>query len=198
MRKSNLLMLLGGAIILAVGGYFLFRSGGSSDFSGLQDKKASSQLVGDISPPSINGSFKKGEKIPPVSFSGLNGNRYLLDDFSGKPIVIDFWAAWCPFCVSEMPELEKLQQKYPNEVVIIGVHRTDTEGAAAGFNFAKERGVTYLLGSDLDGSLYRAAGGFGMPVAIFIDPGGVVVEIKSGPKTGDEIAEKIEKLVEKK
>ena len=95
-----------------------------------------------------------------------------------------------------MPELQKASEKYEKDLVIIGVHRTDTERASVGQKFATERGVTYLFATDADGSLYRASTGVGMPTAAFIDKNGVVIEIKSGPKTAGEIEEKVIKLIE--
>ena len=125
----------------------------------------------------------------------FEGGTHTISDYKGKAVVLDFWAGWCPFCVAELPLLQEAQDKYPEDLVMIGVHRTDTESLSTGIRFANERGVSYLLVSDSNGSLYKAAGGFGMPVSVFIDKEGVVQEIKSGPKTEEEIKEKIEKLI---
>lgn len=139
--------------------------------------------------------FNKGEQAPEFVLTDFAGQTHRLSDFQGRAVVLDYWAAWCPFCVEEMPKLQEVQDKYKDKLVMIGVHRTDTEKTAVGQKFAADRGVSYLLVVDNDGSLYRAAGGFGMPVAVFIDKSGVVQEVKSGAKTGKEIEEKVEKLV---
>lgn len=143
----------------------------------------------------ISENFVKGQIAPDVTFTDFNGNIHNLSDFRGKAVVLDFWAAWCPFCIEEMPELQKAQERYKDKLVIIGIHRTETERKDIGFEFAKARGVSYLLVTDSDGSLYRASGGIGMPVAVFINGEGRVVEIKSGPKTAGEIGGKIQNLV---
>ena len=44
-----------------------------------------------------------------------------LTDFRGKIVVLDFWGSWCGPCISELPDLVKLAQKYPNQVQIVGV-----------------------------------------------------------------------------
>ena len=108
---------------------------------------------------------------------------------------MDFWAAWCPFCIEEMPELQTAQEEYGEDLVMIGIHRTDTEKAETGLKFAEDRDISYLLVSDSNGALYEASGGFGMPVAVFIDRKGVVQDIKVGPKTKEEIKEKVSKLL---
>jgi peroxiredoxin len=173
---------------------FLFSRSKGSNKEQLPDQtqKTNDQVT---STSEIRGSFIKGEKAPEVDLVDFDGAAHLLSDFKGKAVIVDFWAGWCPFCVEEMPELQKTQDEFSEDLVIIGIHRTDTEKISTGLEFSQKQGVSYLLVSDKSGSLYRAAGGFGMPVAVFIDKQGKVVEIKSGPKTKEEIKEKVERLV---
>lgn len=182
MKKSYLILLA--LVILGAGAFFLF--GGKRQTSNFSQNQAPTQVAG---------SFVKGQKAPDVTLIDFDGGLHKLSDFKGKAVVLDFWAAWCPFCIAEMPQLQAAQDKYGDDLVMIGVHRTDTENKDTGLKFANEGGVSYLLVSDSDGSLYRASGGFGMPTAIFIDQKGIVKEIKTGPKTDEEIEEKISSLV---
>jgi thiol-disulfide isomerase/thioredoxin len=48
------------------------------------------------------------------SFPGLDGKPFALASCLGKPVVLNFWASWCPPCVKEMPDLESLHKKYPS------------------------------------------------------------------------------------
>lgn len=185
--KFDKLAILVVVVLVVLGGGFLLLRGGQKTQEVQEFKPQAAQVAGN---------FVKGNKAPDVSFVDFEGETYKLSDFAGKAIVLDFWAGWCPFCIEEMPELQKAQDKHGDELVMVGVHRTDTESINTGLKFAKDLDVSYLLVSDADGSLYRAAGGFGMPVAVFIDKEGVVQEIKSGPKTTDEIEQKVAKLVE--
>lgn len=156
---------------------------------GLRQGENASQGVSD-------GRFVKGQKAPIFVLETFDGQSLdLATAYGTKAVVLDFWAAWCPFCVAEMPELQKAQRQYGDDLLMIGVHRTDTEAVSTGQRFAQERGVTYPLVKDSDGSLYRASGGLGMPVAVFIDKDGIVREVKSGPKTAEEIGEKVGALV---
>ncbi len=143
----------------------------------------------------LGGSFVKGQRAPAIVVESFEGKEVDLSQHYGKrAVVLDFWAGWCPYCVEEMPELQKAAEKYKDRLVVIGVHRTETESVKLGEKFAQDKGVTYMLVKD-DGSLYKATGGVGMPVAVFIDKTGRVVEIKTGPKTAEEIGEKIESLL---
>lgn len=159
--------------------------GGNSLLQGQKQEEGGSQEVS-------GGRFVKGQKAPALKLQTFDGGTVDLATVYGtEAVVLDFWAAWCPFCVAEMPELQKAQRQYGDDLLMVGVHRTDTEAVSTGQRFADERGVTYLLVTDSDGSLYRAAGGLGMPVAVFIDRDGIVTEVKSGPKTAEEIGEKV-------
>jgi peroxiredoxin len=188
--NKNLIVAIAVILVLGVGGYFVFSRKGASP---PRDERAGVQI--DTQPAQVAGSFVKGQSAPDVAFTDFDGNTHNLSDFAGQVVVLDFWAAWCPFCLEEMPELQAAQDRYGDKLIMIGVHRTDTEKAIRGLKFAEDRGVSYLLVSDTDGALYRAAGGFGMPVAVFIDRNGVVTEVKSGPKTTQEIEEKVGNLV---
>lgn len=143
-------------------------------------------------------SFTIGQKAPDFALKDFDGKEVKLSDFyRQKAVVLDFWAAWCPFCVEEMPALEKAQQAYKENLVMIGVHRTDSgEAIETGKKFADERGVTYLLLQGT-GEIYKAStkGLNAMPVAVFIDKNGIVQDMKFGPKTEEEIKEKVEKLL---
>lgn len=184
MKDSSKIVLLAVIFAALLGGFLLFRGSGQPG-----------QETERFSPAQVQGSFVRGQEAPDVAFTDFEGNNHNLSDFAGKAVVLDFWAGWCRFCIAEMPELQKAQEQYGEELVIVGVHRTDTESKSTGEKFAQEVGAEYLLVTDPDGSLYRAAGGFGMPVAVFINKEGVVTEIKSGPKTADEIEEKISRIM---
>jgi len=187
--NKNLIAAIAVILVLGVGGFLVFRGSGQDSTTSGDSQTTESR------PAEVSGSFTKGQEAPDVSFTDFDGNTHNLSDFTGQAVVLDYWADWCPFCRAEMPELQAAQDKYGDDLVMVGVHRTDTESKEVGQRFADKIGITYLLVVDPDDSLYRAAGGFGMPVAVFIDKDGVVTEIKSGPKTKEEIEEKVGKLI---
>ncbi|MBI2314456.1 redoxin domain-containing protein [Candidatus Daviesbacteria bacterium] len=138
-----------------------------------------------------------GQKTADFELEDFNGNKVKLSDFRGKPVFIDFWAAWCPFCVEEMPEIDKVHKEFGDKLVVLGIHRSETEEIGEGAQFAQERGVTYTLLKDSTGQVYKTfTGGRNfMPYAVYIDKDGVIRSIKAGPKTAEEIKKNVEELI---
>lgn len=148
-------------------------------------------------PTQVSGSSEEGQKVPEFELEDFNGNTVKVASPSGKPIFIDFWAAWCPFCVDEMPQIEKIHQEFKDKLTVYGIHRSETEGIDKGAQFARERGVTYPLLKDSSGSVYKTlTGGRNfMPYALYIDKAGKIVRVKAGPKTAEEMRAAIKELV---
>ncbi len=73
----------------------------------------------------------------------LDGKTVRLSDFKGKPVLIDFWATWCPPCRASIPEIEKLYKKYSSKgLVVFGISLDEGDWDAVK-SFAAEVGITY-------------------------------------------------------
>lgn len=142
-------------------------------------------------------SVKIGQPAPNFSLESFDGDTVTLADLKGKAVFIDFWAGWCPFCVGEMPQIEKISNEFKDELIVLGIHRTDTEDVVTGTQFAKETGVTYQLLKDSDGSTYKilGAGQSAMPLAVYIDKEGNISKILFGPKTESQMRENVKKIL---
>ena len=125
-----------------------------------------------------------GEEIPSCSFEGFDGQLLKLDDLLGKPTVINFWATWCTFCISEMPALQTVYSSLNGRVWFLGADLLDVQGEtrAAATAFGKRTGVKYPLVFDTDGILF---GHFAakpiLPVTIFVRANGKVAYRRFGP-----------------
>jgi thiol-disulfide isomerase/thioredoxin len=133
------------------------------------------------------------DPAPEATFTYFDGTQGSFADFEGKPVVVNFWASWCPACIAEMPGIEATFKRFEGEVVFIGFDVQDTRDNA--LRLVEETGVTYLLADDPDGLLLSAFGGIAMPTTVFIDADGGVVETFSGFLTEDLLVERIETLL---
>lgn len=123
---------------------------------------------------------------PDFEISDFDGLRHRLSDFRGKTVYVTFWASWCGPCKRELPDIQELQKRHPDDLVVIAVNRGEPLGRATGFFEGLTRadggkGVSFPVnGMDPDDTLYDAYRGLGMPVSVFIDPDGVVTSVHNG------------------
>ena len=110
------------------------------------------------------------------------GNMVKLSDFFGKPIVLNFWASWCPPCKAELPDFDDACKKYDGEVVFLMVNMTDNqmETVEVAKDFIKTYGYDFPVYFDVS---YEAAMVYGIrsiPQTYFINAEGEVVTMATG------------------
>lgn len=134
-------------------------------------------------------------KAPSFALQDYDGKTVRLEDFAGKPLVINSWAAWCPFCRKELVDFAAAQKEFGNKVVIIAIDRAETKDTAK--KYTDELGVTadFIFLLDPSDSFYQSIGGFSMPETIFVDSNGSIIFHKRGPMESTEIREKIQKML---
>jgi peroxiredoxin len=107
------------------------------------------------------------------------GERVQLSALEGQPVLINFWATWCVFCVDEMPTIQKAYERHESEgLVVLAVDVQETRSKAA--NFGDHLGVTFNLLMDSEGAVadeYRVST---MPTSYFVDRVGVIQSIAVG------------------
>ncbi len=75
----------------------------------------------------------------------LDGKTVTLSQFKGKPVLLDFWATWCPPCRAAIPGLENLHKSYAGKgLVVLGISM-DQGGWDYVKSFASEYGITYTI-----------------------------------------------------
>lgn len=107
------------------------------------------------------------------------GIMHKLSDYKDKVIFLNFWATWCPPCVQEMPDIQKIYEEYgynKKEVIILGVampsdnNSYTREGSLAQVKeFLKTNNYTYPTVMDMDGSLAALYGINSFPTTFLID-----------------------------
>jgi thiol-disulfide isomerase/thioredoxin len=132
-----------------------------------------------------SGTVRVGAPAPDFALSNLEGKTVRLSDFKGKPVIINFWATWCPPCRFEMPALEAIYQKYKDKgLVVLGVNTGERvrDGGLAGRvgAYARQLGLTFPIVLDLTDSvanLYRLRA---YPTTYFVDASGKVTDMRRG------------------
>ena len=119
-------------------------------------------------------------KAPAFTLKDQQGNEIKLADFSGKVIILDFWATWCSPCRKEIPHFIELQNEYGSEgLQVIGIS-VDQKGWGVVKPFMKEQGINYPI-LMTDQTVYKAyqellppAQRGGVPFTFIIDRQGIV------------------------
>ncbi len=116
-----------------------------------------------------------------IAFATLDGGEANLTDFSGRPLVLNFFAAWCASCVSEMPDFEEVHQARGDEVTFLGM--SEDLLASDSLDLIAETGITYDTGWDPKGRVLNNFRAFVMPTTVFITADGEVAHTFSGALT---------------
>ncbi len=124
--------------------------------------------------------------LPQSLLPRLDGEGVLdTSSLHGTPVVLNFWATWCAFCVEEMPALEAVHREVRERVRFVGIDREDNVDKAR--RLAEETEVSYELVVDDDGSFFRALQGRGMPTTVLVGADGSIVYRHAGPLTAEEL-----------
>jgi peroxiredoxin len=114
-----------------------------------------------------------GNPAPDFQLAMIDGAPVSLADMRGKPVVIVFWAAWCPVCKEEAPRINALAAEYEGKGVrVLGINVKDS--VARTESGIKDFGIKYAVARDTNASVARAYKVMGTPTIIFLDRKGVV------------------------
>ena len=146
--------------------------------------------------PRVLPSALAGRPAPAFELRDMDTGRSIsLDDFKGRPVVINFWASWCTECRKEHPNFVTAWNRYRDRgIALMGIVFQDSEGSA--------RAVMEELGGDwptlLDPGSRTAIdyGVYGVPETFFIDRRGIVAYKEVGGLSYAELVDHIEPLLE--
>jgi thiol-disulfide isomerase/thioredoxin len=122
-----------------------------------------------------------GHSAPDFTLTTLEGEHLTLSDLRGQPVVLNFWATWCPPCRAEVPALGAVSDSLEGGAIVLGVDVG--ESARTVSDFVAERGVSYPIALDGDSATARLYGVRVFPTTYLLDANGVIVEIFTGPVT---------------
>lgn len=133
-------------------------------------------------------STQVGAQASDFTLRDLDGRQVHLSDYTGKVVLIDFWATWCVPCAAELPSLQKLYQERSGDgFVILGVSMDGPESVAQVSPFARRYNLTFPVLLDEE---TRVVGVYNpkrvAPMTVLIDKRGVIARVRNGYNAGDE------------
>jgi len=126
-----------------------------------------------------------GGTMPDFHLADLDGRPTRFSEIDGKPVLVNFWATWCPPCLREMPLLQALHER--GEVAVIGIDAGEPLNVVTAY--LESRGIDYPVWIDPPGTvppgqasmdLFRRFGGIGLPLTLFVDRQGILRAAHSG------------------
>jgi peroxiredoxin len=135
------------------------------------------------------------QSAPALSLKDINGKTVKLSDFSGKVVLLNFWATWCVPCRTEIPDLVKKQDEYQSQGLrIVGI-TFPPEDAAEVRRFARELKINYpvVIGTKETKRAFTTSET--LPFTVIIDREGKVRGMIEGIMYADEFDEKVKPLL---
>jgi len=125
------------------------------------------------------------------------GNPAKLSDFSGQPIVLNFWASWCPPCKSEMPYFNKTYGEKKDAVVFLMVDFVDgeRETTATGLQYVQDQGFDFPIYFDTNQEAANAYEVTSIPTTYFINAAGEIVTKHQGAIDEDALNKDIQLIM---
>lgn len=153
--KKILLIVVGVVLLLVVG--IIATDGESKETESSRTSPAFSEIEN-----------VSNNKAPDFTLFDTNGDSVSLSDYEGKVVILNFWATWCGPCRMEIPEFVKLQEKYGDDVVILGIS-VDQDGPKVVPSFMKRFEINYPVLYATNEIIYNYGGITGVPTTFVLD-----------------------------
>ena len=131
-------------------------------------------------------------KLPATELATLDGGSARLSAMTGKPMVVNLWATWCPPCRREMPVLAKAQAKR-SDVTFAFVNQGESEAVIRQYLGASSLQLDNVL-LDLFSTVSQESGSRGLPTTLFFDASGRLVDTHMGELTDAGLAAKLQRF----
>jgi cytochrome c biogenesis protein CcmG, thiol:disulfide interchange protein DsbE len=140
-----------------------------------------------------------GFLAPDFTLEDLEGNTYSLSDLRGRPILVNFWASWCPPCRAEMPAIQRTYQAYQEDgLLVLAVNAANQDSLAEASRFVEQHNLTFPILLDRDGSVSRLYEVRSLPTSFFFDREGKIRDVVvGGPMAEALLRVRAEQLLEK-
>ena len=150
----------------------------------------------DEAPAHTDEETKEYDPAPDFTVYNKEGNPVKLSDMFGKPIVLNFWASWCPPCKAEMPDFDEICKEYEGKVTFMMVNLTDgvQETVESARNFIHMMEYSFPVYYDTDMEASNTYGIQSIPTTFFIDADGGLVAYGSGALSENELRRGISML----
>lgn len=126
--------------------------------------------------------FKKPASAPAFKLQSLDGREISLASLSGKVVLLNFWATWCPPCLKEMPSIDALYRKFRDRGFEVLAVASDEQGSKIVKPFVSKLGLSFSVGLDPTGTVAKSYGAKNLPQSFLLNRDGKVVAAAIGER----------------
>lgn len=175
-------LLFAGVLVGAVSAYHLLAGKTSPVTPSAVADAASWDAASTGSSASAAAGTSAGQEAPDITVTDQNGKALTLSSLQGKPVVLNFWASWCPPCKEEMPDYQSLYGEYGKQAVFVLVDMVGARGetVSTGKAFLSQNKYTFPAYFDTKGAAADAYGVTSIPRSYYIDKNGVIRSYHEG------------------
>jgi len=119
-----------------------------------------------------------GDYPPNFTLEDVQGRTITLASLRGHAVWLNFWATWCPWCRTEMPDMEKVHEMYGNRLLIYGIDIQQSRATVT--QWLTQHGITYDVLLDTTGQVATTYDVNQLPTSIFIAPNGRITAVHTG------------------
>lgn len=132
---------------------------------------------------------------PDFTLTTLDGETVQLNELRGQPVLVNFWATWCPACRGQMPYFQAAFEQKGQEVKFIAIDVGESSGTVR--RYVDATGIGFTVALDRDRSVARAYNIRYFPTTFLVDEKGVIKHIRLGAfGSSDELMAMLESLYE--
>jgi len=125
------------------------------------------------------------EPAPDFALPDVDGELHHMTDYLGRPVIVNFWATWCPPCREEMPSMNRAWQVIQDEdIAMLAINVGEDEDKV--FTFTADYPVDFTLLLDESGEIVEQWGVLGLPTTLVVDPQGHIVYRAVGGRAWDD------------
>lgn len=137
---------------------------------------------------------KEGQRAPNATLVDLQGSQLKISDLKGRPLIINFWATWCPPCRAEIPELDAVYREHRDKgLEVLGINYGEESETVQGFLKGMEVSYRIVMDPyDEAADRYRIAA---LPTSFFVDSEGIIRAVHLGGMDRQAIEGKLAKIL---
>lgn len=115
-----------------------------------------------------------GDPAPSFTLNSLDGTRISYRGAAGRPVMLVFWATWCPNCLKEIPVLKKIHERLRNRMDLYAINADINDSQAKAAAYQRKHELPYPVLYDKGSTVTRQYGVMGTPTVVIVDKAGII------------------------